>query len=48
MGEELGEHSSCAGETGADDSDVAFDCGPFGGADVVIWMDGLVRWTGEG
>lgn len=36
VGEKLGEHGSCAGETGADDGDVAFDSGPFGGADVVV------------
>lgn len=52
MGEEAGEEGACAGEGGADDGDVAFDGGPGGCADVVVWIGGLVWfcsfWVGRG
>jgi hypothetical protein len=38
--EELGDEGPGSGETGADDGDVAFDRGPAGGADVVVWLRG--------
>jgi hypothetical protein len=42
--EEAGEEGSCAGEGGADDGDVAFDGGPGGCADVVVWI-GVLVWS---
>lgn len=38
--EELGDEGPGSGETGAHDGDVAFDRGPAGGADVVVWLRG--------
>jgi hypothetical protein len=50
VGEEFGEEGARAGEGGADYGDVAFDGGPFCGADVVVCVVGwLVRlWFLEG
>lgn len=43
MGEEFGEEGAGAGQGGADDGNIAFDGGPFGGADVVVCIGGLIR-----
>ena len=48
MGEEFGEEGSCAGERGADNGDVAFDGGPGGCTDIVVWGGsislGFLKW----
>lgn len=42
-GEEFGDEGAGAGEGGADDGDVAFDGGPFCGADVVVCIGRCIR-----